>query len=153
MSARPTRVTLEFKVDRAIKRRRALEARLAGHTYDEIARVCGYKTPKAAQLAISMAIKDICHEPAKLVVELEKGRLDKLWNAVYPLVVKKKKFGPSKVSMGAARVALAIMERRSALMGLDAPKRTESSVSMPEPTRHVVNVVMAQHDDDGDESE
>lgn len=99
------------------KQRRALELRKAGKSYGEIARAVGYKGASGAHAAVRLALKKTLQEPADELRKLEIARLDAMLSAVWP-----------RVEMGdprAVEVALKIEERRSRLLGLDAPAEVD----------------------------
>jgi len=90
----------------------ALELRKSGLTYIEIGKQIGRSQGVVVQL-IRRALLDTIQEPADQVRALELHRLDALWKRVQPKI----KEGDLK----AVEVALKIMQRRAALLGLDAP--------------------------------
>lgn len=99
----------------AEKQARALELRTQGMGFPEIAKELGLVDRSHARKYYMRAIKTITREPANHALTLELERLDKLM----------------KVAMTAAeagdlegvRAALKVSERRSAFLGLDAPKK------------------------------
>jgi len=122
------------------KRAKALKLRAAGHTYEQIAKMVGYSDRGRAYHEMQIAIADITKEPAAQVIEFEKIRLDALLVSIW-----------QQATSGDVRAldrVLKIMERRSALMGLDAPKRTETSVSAQDGAGHVVQVLLASPEPD-----
>lgn len=104
----------------AEKRRQALELRKAGVGYEQIALKVGYSGPGAAYREIHAALREITREPAEELRTLETERLDRMLMGLW----EKARSGDLKT---VDRV-LRIMERRSRLLGLDAPvKATLSS--------------------------
>ena len=101
---------------------RALELRKAGLTYQQIADALGYGSHSAAQKAIQSGLKAIIREPAEELRTLELERLDKMLASHWPAV--------TKGHVRSTEVALRIMERRAALLGLDAPKDVNLGVSV-----------------------
>ena len=99
------------------RRRKALELRKAGANYQQIADRLGLANKSMAWQAVHAAIRDIVREPAEAVLTIELARLDALLLGVWTAA----KAGDVR----AIDRALRIMERRSAYLGLDAPKRTE----------------------------
>lgn len=99
----------------AEKQARALELRTMGWHFTDIATELGLVDRSHARKYYMRAIKSITREPANHALTLELERLDKLM----------------KVAMTAAengdlegvRAALKVSERRSAFLGLDAPKK------------------------------
>lgn len=100
--------------------RKALELRKAGATYDQIAAQLGYGNRSNAYRAVKEAIHEIIREPAEEVLQLELARLDALLLGCW----QKAKTGDSRAIDRAIRV----MERRSAYLGLDAPKKTATAL-------------------------
>jgi hypothetical protein len=93
----------------------ALRLRQVGLTYDAIAARLGYATRASAWHAVHAALAATLQEPAEGLRELELARLDRLQLALWP-----------KATAGNLRAVdrvLAIMRRRAALLGLDAPRR------------------------------
>jgi hypothetical protein len=100
------------------KHTQALKLRQAGTSYDDIARVLGYKSASGAYNAIKSALKKTLQEPAGDLRILELNRLDEALKAIWPDV--------KKGSLFAIDRFLKISERRSRLLGLDA--KTEISL-------------------------
>ena len=102
------------------RRRKALELRKAGVTYDAIARQLGYANEGGAFKAVQAALRTTLREPADDVRKLELERLDRLTLALWP-----------RAQQGEAEAidrVLKLMDRRAKLLGLDAPTKTESEV-------------------------
>lgn len=117
------------------RRRKALELRKAGATYDQIKTQMGYATRASAARDCFAAIRAIIAEPAEEVRQLELQRLDALLLGVW----KKAKDGdPAAVDR-----VLRIMDRRAAYLGLDAPKEQHVSVhaanATPAEARRIMN--------------
>ena len=72
----------------AMKRRRALELRLAGHTFEQIAQATGYKSRAAAKNAVQSSLRHIDREPTEKMRELELQRLDAVLTQLWPLIGK-----------------------------------------------------------------
>lgn len=100
----------------AEKCREGLELRKAGASYSQIADQLGYKNESGAWKAVQQAIDCIIREPAKDVLIIELARLDTMLLALWA----KAKSGDTH----AIGRCLSIMERRSAYLGIDAPKKT-----------------------------
>lgn len=92
---------------------RALELRKQGLTFEKIAEKCGYADKRSAQRAVMSAIQAITREPAEGVRELELARLDEMLAMLWPKMLKGDQWAVDRI--------LAIMERRSRFLGLDAP--------------------------------
>jgi len=98
------------------KQLEALEMRKAGLPYQKIADALGYSNHSGARKAVIAAMKKTLREPAEEVRELEIARLDDLINAVWHFRAK-----PEYLDR-----ILKIMERRSKLLGLDAPTKLDT---------------------------
>jgi hypothetical protein len=95
------------------RRRRAVELRLAGATYQVIADRLGWSGPSGAHQEVARALRaGEC--AADQLRELELARLDVLQAAVWPKAV--------TGGLKAVDAVLAIMKRRARLLGLDAPR-------------------------------
>lgn len=107
-----------------IHSRRALEMRLKGLPYTEIASALGVSQAWAYRLVAKELArqKELTSEKAMELIRLESLRLDELWKAVLP-----------RCQTGEPRAiaaALAIMDRRARLLGLDAPVKSTSTVEL-----------------------
>ena len=98
------------------KQLEALEMRKAGLPYQKIADALGYSNHSGARKAVIAAMKKTLREPAEEVRELEIARLDDLINAIWHFRAK-----PEYLDR-----ILKIMERRSKLLGLDAPTKLDT---------------------------
>jgi hypothetical protein len=105
----------------AEKRRKALDLRKAGASFDSIAQELGYKNRGAAYKAIMAVLKLMQREPAAEVRKLELERLDRLFLVVWPLAL--------KGDMKAVDRCLQIARQRAALEGLNLEK-----VALTDPT-------------------
>src|SRR5690348_9182032 len=90
----------------------ALELRKAGHSYAAIAAKLGYSNQGAAYKAVKRALDRTLQEPADELRRVEVERLDDLLAGLWD----KAKGG----NLWAVDRALAIMQRRAELLGLDA---------------------------------
>lgn len=112
------------------KRKRALEMREQGATYQTIAdEVYPGKNGKPgsranAHHAITKAIAEIPVEAAEDVRAIELLRLDKLWLVAYNKSMLSNT--PAAERDKAMRMCLSIMERRAKLLGLDAPAQVHN---------------------------
>jgi hypothetical protein len=109
----PQQATVDA-LDRQLK---ALELRKGGVSYEEIARVLGYKNKAGPFYAVKRALERVKAEPAKELIVLECERLDSLFWAIYPMA--------KRGSLGAVDRCLSIMARRARLLGLDAPEKQD----------------------------
>ena len=138
----------------AARWKKALELRLSGFTYQQIADACGYSDHSSARYAIRRSMQFALAEPAEELRHIEAARLDKLMQFVWP---KKSDTEPVKANAGIgdldqrardqanrekdrltrlyAKVdrALKIMERRAKLMGVDSPlvHKIEADIQVP----------------------
>lgn len=108
------------QVTLAERRAKALQLKVAGATYDAIARTLGYAHRGNAQRDIQAALAAITKEPAEALKKLELERCDEMLLAIWPRV--------RKGDFGAIDRALRIMERRARYEGLDAPTRQTITV-------------------------
>ena len=97
----------------AEKKRQALQLRLEGASYREIARTLGWKDHSSAYAHVQESMQAIVQEPAEELRTLELERLDADYLALAPAARK------GDVSSILAR--LRIMERRAKYTGLDKP--------------------------------
>ena len=119
------------------RRAKALELRKQGHTFDQIAKMMNYADKSAAARHVREAIREIIAEPTREVVEYEKLRLDNMLVGIYREA--------TTGNLKAIDRVIKIMERRSALLGLDAPKKTETTLAAAlDGAGHVVNVILAE---------
>ncbi len=89
----------------------ALELRLTGETYRQIAVTLGYAGPAGAYKAVQAALKKYGREMAEDVRALELARLDELLGAQWP--------GAMDGDVQAGNLVLKIMDRRAKFLGLD----------------------------------
>lgn len=112
--------TVAVKLTTAERRRAAVQLRMQGKTWQEIADQLGYKGKGNAyndiKRALEKAVADLAI-PLEGYRQLELDRLDAMQNALWPAVLK----GDTK----AIEVSLRLMDRRAKLLGLDAPQRHE----------------------------
>jgi hypothetical protein len=101
------------------RERKALELRKGGATFEQIAQALGYSDRSNAHKAVRKAMRETIQEPAHQVRELELERLDVLLKALWPTALAT----GHKDQARTVERCLAIMARRSALLGLDAPQR------------------------------
>jgi len=101
----------------------ALNLRKAGVDYRRIAAELGYSGPSSAHYAVKTALKKTRQEAADEVRHLELERLDVMLNSLWPSITEGKRAAPR-----AAEVALKVMDRRAALLGLDAPVKREDQI-------------------------
>lgn len=108
-----------------LKAVKAMELRMEGLPFTEIARQVGYNSQQAAHDAVKRALLRTEREPADRLRELELARLDVLWQAQFMIA--------QVGDVQALSACLRIMERRAKLIGLDAPERKEVTGKDGEP--------------------
>lgn len=118
------------------KQRQALELRMAGATFRQIADQLGYKGPQGAQFAVEAALDKTIREPADRLRELDARRLDSLLLTYWPMA----KGG----NMDALDRVLRILQRRAKLLGLDLPVVDPSRTDIDVAVRVDVSAVNAQ---------
>ena len=114
--------TTQAYIDNAHRRAKAINLRLAGLTYEEIAAECGWNSRQAAQVAIRDSIMAVAGEPSKELLALHIGRLDKMFGLQYARAV--------AGDLDAVNGCLKIMERQARLMGMDAPVKTDNKTEL-----------------------
>ena len=100
------------------KDQKALELRQEGHSYESISEQLGYSTRSASYKAVMRRLRDMDRPAVSMLRELEVQRLDAMLYAVWNDVL--------QGDAGAVSTALKISERRSRLLGLDAPHTVEA---------------------------
>jgi hypothetical protein len=114
----------QLKVDPLVIDRevRALDLRRAGLSYQQIAKEVGWAAESSAFRAVKRALDRTLREPAEAVRNFESDRLDEWLLKLMPAI--------DRGEPRSIEVALKISERRSKLLGLDAPSRQELSVDV-----------------------
>lgn len=102
--------------DRAERKRNALELRLAGASYRDIAQALDI-SPATAMQDCKEALADIPMQQADEMRTVELSRLDRLQRAVWPKAI--------KGDLQAVDRAIKIIDRRAKLFGLDAPQQVQ----------------------------
>jgi ADP-ribosylglycohydrolase len=108
------------------KERKVLEMRLAGVTFEVIARSVGYSSAGSCYNAYKRALIRTLQEPAEAVREAEVARLDRLMQGVWTAAL--------RGEVRSVEAVLRIMDRRAKLMGLDAPTKQQVEVTHYDPT-------------------
>ena len=98
----------------------ALNLRLEGKTFTEIAAAVGYKDRSGAHHAVMRALDRLVDEPTEQMRNLELKRLDALVRAMWPAA--------TRADPDAVDRVLKIMARRARLMGLDMPEKHDHTV-------------------------
>ena len=104
-------------IEAKLKAAKAVELRMEGKTFDEIAEEAGYNSRQAAFDAVRRAITAIVREPAEELIKLDLERLDKVFGIHY--------LNAQGGDVAALAACMKIMERRAKLLGLDAPAKQE----------------------------
>jgi hypothetical protein len=97
------------------KQLRALDLRIGGATFQQIASVLGYADHAGARRAVLSALPKMREEVGKRLRQMELQRLRALWLCMFPLAQR----GDTK----AAGICIRVLKRRSEMLGLDAPRR------------------------------
>ena len=100
------------------KDQKALELRKEGHSYESISEQLGYSTRSASYKAVMRRLREVDRPAVSMLRELEVQRLDAMLYAVWNDVL--------QGDANAVHTALRISERRSRLLGLDAPHTVEA---------------------------
>ncbi len=100
----------------------ALNLRKEGKSFEVIAKEAKYNSKQAAYDAVKRALLEIIREPAEEVLKLDLERLDTMWEVSY---LNAQTGDPQAISS-----CMKIMDRRAALLGLDAPKVSHVSTTV-----------------------
>ena len=115
--ARNRNQTSPSTIDAKLRAAKALEMRMEGMKFDDIAAELGFSGRQGAYDAVSRELKAITREPAEEVLRLDLERLDKMWGIHY--------LNAQAGDAMALSSCMRIMERRARLLGLDAPSKNE----------------------------
>jgi hypothetical protein len=111
----------------------ALELRLAGYRWDDIADAMGYTSPATAKTAVERALERNLMERAEDTADLRKmaaARYERLLRSVWPKAMDPgTKENPNPEHLAAAKTAAEITDRFVKLHGLSAP--TEIAIRTP----------------------
>lgn len=118
------------------KQRQALQARIEGATYAQIAEQVGYAGTSGAEKAVKSALRKTLQEPADELRTLHFWRLEAAWRHLMPELLKG---NPIAITAG-----VRVLERQAKLFGLDAPVRLD--------VRALVRKAAERHGLSGDES-
>lgn len=94
---------------------RVVSLRRQGYTWDSISAEIGYSSPSSSREAFLRASRRVLREDLEDVRNLELDRLDIALTAIWPNI--------ESGDIQAINTMLKIMERRSKMLALDAPKR------------------------------
>jgi hypothetical protein len=109
----------QLSMDREVE---AIQLRRQGLTYGEIAERLGYADHRGASLAVQRGMRRALQEPADELREIEAARLDRAMSKIWDQV--------EQGDLKAIGTMLRIMERRSKLLGLDAPTVIQQDVTL-----------------------
>ena len=118
------------RLDAAEKQRRAVELRMAGRTFQEIADTLGYSTHSGAINAVKDALQKTLGVPSAEFRELTLERLTKILQVQWPNML--------RGEVSAAKVCLQAIGDMRQLMGVDTPARVEHSGPDGSPIQHEV---------------
>ena len=117
------------RIEAIEKQKQALELRMAGRTWQEIANVLGYKDHSGAVRAVEAALSHTLEAPSAHYRALTLERLTKVLQVFWPTML--------QGSPDAARTVLHTIADNRKLMGLDAPVQLEHGGNGT-PIRHEV---------------
>lgn len=104
------------RVDEALRRRQAVNMRVAGNTFEKIAQVLGYANPSAAFNAVNKELREAGQEEVETLRSVEKRRIEKIINKLWPQLIGG---NTSPVTLDAIKVYLQLSARLARLLGLD----------------------------------
>ena len=120
---RKTRASKRQSIAVRQRGQQAIRLRMSGATIAQIANQLGYSSEAGAYKAIMRELEQTAQdmgESTEAVRQLELKRLDQMLFTIWNQVI--------AGDQGAISTALRIQERRSAMLGLDAPKQIEARV-------------------------
>ncbi len=110
------------KATAAEKRKKALDLRRAGWSFEDIAAEVGYANKGSAHRAVKQGIADITRESATELLELELSRLDDMFAGLYEAARGGDNFSVDR--------ALKIMDQRARLLGLYEKKPEDGAADV-----------------------
>jgi len=113
------------KPEQIDKEKRVLELKRSGATWDAIAEVVGYSNASGAFKAYQRAMVRTLQQPAEELRDAEIDRLDRLQRAFWFEAIGDRDTPPN---LRAADFILRVIDRRSKLLGLDAPTKVQAEV-------------------------
>jgi hypothetical protein len=121
--------------------RSALAMRIAGASFDEIARVLDYRSPSSARIAVEKQLADSIppDQDYRGLRALANARLDALLKAVFPRAIDR----TDADQLAYSRMALAVVDRQAKLNGLDAPQVHLINPTGDELTTYVEQLALA----------
>jgi hypothetical protein len=94
-----------------VRRAQAVQMRLAGHTFDEIATELHYHDRGTAYRAVKLALSQVGREDARELRDLDLMRLDRMLAIIWPQI--------EDGDLAAVDRALRILKRRAEILGYD----------------------------------
>jgi hypothetical protein len=105
-------------ISAAERQRKAIELRLAGCTFEEIAQALGYSGKGAAFKAVTKGLENSPHEPADSLRKLHRRRLERFLRSWFPSATQANNEGVPHE--GAADKCLKVLQQIAALEGLNS---------------------------------
>ena len=118
------------RIEAQNKQQQALELRMAGRTWQEIADHLGYKSHTGAIEAVKVALARSNHEAVTDYRSLTLGRLTKVLQVHWPLML--------QADPISSKLCLQTIKDMRELMGLDSPTRLEHTGADGAPIQHEV---------------
>ena len=130
MAHRTESLTSPRRIHAVDRQRRAVELRLAGRTYQEIADALGYSNHNGANNAVKSALRKTLDVPCDEFRQLTLERLTKVLQTHWPTML--------RGDVPASRICLQTIGDMRQLMGVDMPARVEHSGPDGHPIQHEV---------------
>ena len=118
------------RIEAQSRQHQALELRMAGRTWQEIADHLGYKSHTGAYEAVKVALSRSNHEAAADYRSLTIGRLTKILQVHWPLML--------QADNNSTRLCLQTIKDMREVLGLDSPSKFEHTGADGAPIRHEV---------------
>ena len=118
------------RIDAQQKQQQAMELRMAGRTWQEIADHLGYASHTGAYEAVKVALSRSNHEAAEDYRSLTIGRLTKILQIHWPLML--------QADNNSTRLCLQTIKDMREVLGLDSPSKFEHTGADGAPIRHEV---------------
>lgn len=109
------------EVRRAEQAREALQIRLAGHTYAEVATRLGMSGEGQAYKVVQRALVELPKQSAEEYRAIELARLEEMHRHLSPTITAEPKDVGASARCEAVGAAIRASDRRAKLLGLDAP--------------------------------
>ena len=118
------------RIEAQNKQHQALELRMAGRTWQEIADHLGYASHTGAYEAVKVALSRSNHEAVEDYRSLTIGRLTKILQVHWPLML--------QADNNSTRLCLQTIKDMREVLGLDSPSKFEHTGADGAPIRHEV---------------